>query len=75
MPSVKGYVFYLMHLRISLSIIDLGYWWSLDFVKPLPITKRHNKYVLMMIECLSKWKELVALPDKFTEGATYVFFY
>ena len=32
-----------------LSNMNLGYWWSLDFVGPLPITKRHKKYVLVMI--------------------------
>jgi hypothetical protein len=34
---------------------------------------RHNKYVLVMIEHFSKWIELVALPDKFGEGAAYSF--
>ena len=56
-----------------LPIMDLGYWWSLDFVGPLSITKRHNKYVLVMIEHFSKWIELVALPDKFSEEAAYAF--
>jgi hypothetical protein len=37
------------------------------------VTPRHNKYVLVMIEHFSKWIELVALPDKFSEGATYSF--
>ena len=32
-----------------LLIIGLGYWWSLDFIGLLPITKRYNKYVLVMI--------------------------
>ena len=36
-----------------LPIMDLGYRWSLDFARPLPIIKRHNKYVLMMIEHFS----------------------
>jgi hypothetical protein len=56
-----------------LPIMGLGYRWSLDFVGPLPITPRHNKYVLVMIEHFSKWIELVALPDKFSEGAAYSF--
>jgi hypothetical protein len=37
------------------------------------VTPGHNKYVLVMIEHFSKWIELVALPDKFSEGATYSF--
>jgi hypothetical protein len=44
-----------------LSIMGLGYRWSLDFAGPLPVTPRHNKYVLVMIEHFSKWIELVAL--------------
>ena len=56
-----------------LPIMGLGYRWSLDFAGPLPITKRHNKYVLVMIEHFSKWIELVALPDKFSERVAYAF--
>jgi hypothetical protein len=56
-----------------LPIMGLGYRWSLDFAGPLPVTPRHNKYVLVMIEHFSKWIELVALPNKFSEGAAYSF--
>jgi transposase-like protein len=53
--------------------MGLGYRWSLDFAGPLPVTPRHNKYVLVMIEHFSKWIELVVLPNKFSEGAAYSF--
>jgi transposase InsO family protein len=56
-----------------LPIMGLGYRWSLDFAGPLLVTPRYNKYVLVMIEHFSKWIELVALPDKFSEGAAYSF--
>jgi hypothetical protein len=56
-----------------LPILGLGYKWSLDFAGPLPMTPRHNKYVLVMIEHFSKSIELVALLDKFSEGAAYSF--
>jgi hypothetical protein len=56
-----------------LPIMGLSYRWSLDFAGPLLVTPRYNKYVLVMIEHFSKWIELVALPDKFSEGATYSF--
>ena len=56
-----------------LPIMGLGYRWSLQFAGPLSITKRHKKYVLAMIEHFLKWIELVALPDKFSEGVAYVF--
>jgi hypothetical protein len=58
------------HLQ-PLPIMEMGYRWSLDFIGPLPVTLRHNKYVLVMIEHFSKWIELVALLDKFSEGAIY----
>ena len=53
--------------------MDLGYRWSLDFGGPLSITKRYNKYILVIIEHFSKWIELVALLDKFSEGGAYAF--
>ena len=56
-----------------LSIIGLSYSLSLNFARPLPTTKRHNKYVLVMIKHFSKWIELMALPNMFSEGATYAF--
>jgi hypothetical protein len=58
------------HLQ-PLPIMGLGYRWSLDFAGPLLVTPRYNKYVLVMIKHFSKWIELVALPDKFSEGAAY----
>ncbi|PTQ43569.1 hypothetical protein MARPO_0024s0079, partial [Marchantia polymorpha] len=36
----------------------------LDFAGPLPLTTRHHRYMLVMVEHFSKWIELVALPDK-----------
>jgi hypothetical protein len=50
------------HLQ-PLPIMGLGYRWSLDFAGPLPVTPRHNKYVLVMIEHFSK----------FSKGAAYSF--
>jgi transposase-like protein len=38
-----------------------------------PIREFGHKYVLVMIEHFSKWIELVALPDKFSEGVAYSF--
>ena len=38
------------HVLQPLFTMDLGYRWSLDFVGLLPVTKRHNKYVLVIIE-------------------------
>ena len=42
----------------------MGYRWGVDFARPLPRTKKGNRYVLVMIEHFTKWLELVALPNK-----------
>jgi hypothetical protein len=56
-----------------LPIMGLGYRWNLDFAGPLPLTIRHNRYVLVMVEHFSKWIELVPSPDKSSEGIAYAF--
>jgi len=56
-----------------LPIMGLGYHWSLDFAGPLPLTVRHNRYALVMVEHFSKWIELVPSPDKSNEGLAYAF--
>ncbi|OAE21603.1 hypothetical protein AXG93_939s1100 [Marchantia polymorpha subsp. ruderalis] len=56
-----------------LPIMGLGYFWSLDFARPLPLTVRHHQYVLVMVEHFSKWIELVALRDKASDGVAYAF--
>ncbi len=43
-------------------------------MRPLPLTVRYNRYVLVMVEHLSKWIELVPSPDKSNEGVAYTFF-
>jgi hypothetical protein len=57
-----------------LPIMGLGYRWSLDFVGPLSLTIRHNRFVLVMVEHFSKWIELVPSPNKSNKGITYAFF-
>jgi hypothetical protein len=56
-----------------LLIMGLGYRWSLDFAKPLPLTVWHNRYVLVMVEHFSKWIELVPSFDKSNKGVVYTF--
>ncbi len=48
--------------------MGLGYQWSLDFSNPLSLTPRHNQYVLVMIEHVSKWLELVLLSDRSSDN-------
>jgi hypothetical protein len=53
--------------------MGLGYRWSLDFARPLPLTIQHNRYVLVMVEHFSKWIELVPSPNKSSKGIVYAF--
>jgi hypothetical protein len=53
--------------------MGLCYQWSLDFADPLNLTPRHNRYVLVMIEHISKWLELMPLLDRNNEGVAYAF--
>ncbi len=56
-----------------LPIMGLGYHWSLDFARPLPLIIWHNIYVLVMVEHFSKWIELVPSLDKSSKGVAYAF--
>ena len=47
-----------------LPLQGLMFRWGIDFVGPLPTTKRGNKYVLVCIEHMTKWVELIPLPSK-----------
>ena len=48
----------------SLPVRELGYRWSLDILGELPMSRRGKRYVLVMIEHVSKWVEAVALSSK-----------
>lgn len=39
----------------------------LDFLGPLPVTKKGNAYVLMMVDQFTKWVECVPLPNQSAE--------
>ena len=52
-----------------LPIQGLFYRWSLDIAGELPLTKRGGRYILIMIEHLSKWVEAVVLSEK-SSGST-----
>jgi hypothetical protein len=56
-----------------LPIMGLGYRWSLDFARPLIVTPRGAKCVLVMVEHFSKCIELVALPQNYAELAAAAF--
>jgi hypothetical protein len=53
--------------------MGLGYHCNLNFVGPLPLTVRHNRYVLVMVEHFSKWIELVPSSEKSNKRVAYAF--
>ncbi len=47
-----------------LPIHGMFYYWSCDLARELSQTFKGNVYIMIMIEQVSKWVELVALLDK-----------
>jgi len=43
---------------LEVEIFDV---WGIDFMEPLPLS-RGNKYILLAVDNVSKWVEVVALP-------------
>ena len=56
-----------------LNLQGLTFRWGIDFAGPLPTSKRGNKYVLVCIEHMTKWVELIALQDKTSANAARAF--
>jgi hypothetical protein len=42
----------------------------LDFIGPLPRTKRGNKHILMMVDQFTKWVKCIPLPSQGAEETT-----
>jgi len=36
-------------------------------IMEIPLTLEGNRYVVVMIDCLTKWVEACAIPDQFSE--------
>ncbi|KII74227.1 Retrovirus-related Pol polyprotein [Thelohanellus kitauei] len=62
--------------RASLSPIiaeERFSFWEVDFIGPLPTTKRGNKFIIMFIDLFSKWVEAEALTDQSADSAAEAF--
>ena len=53
--------------------MGLGYHWYVDFFRPLDVSPRGAKYVLVMAQHFNKWIELVALPQNSSKLAAMAF--
>ncbi|CAI5959363.1 unnamed protein product [Closterium sp. NIES-64] len=47
-----------------LAIVELGYRWSLDIAGELPVSRKGRRYIVLMIEHVSKWAEAWPLVNK-----------
>ena len=56
-----------------LEITGLFARWSVDLAGPLPLTRRGNRFIMVMIDGFSKQIEVVPLPDKSAASTTYAF--
>ncbi|CAI7801067.1 unnamed protein product [Closterium sp. NIES-54] len=48
----------------SLPIRGLGFRWSLDLAGELPLSRGGEQYIVLMMEHVSKWLEVRAIPSK-----------
>jgi len=50
--------------RWHILVTDVFARWHLDIAGPLPLTSTGNKYILMCVDSLSKWPELIPIKDQ-----------
>ena len=46
------------------------HWVAMDIIGPLPESERHNKYILVFLDCmlyLTKWAEALPIPNMYVE--------
>lgn len=46
---------------------------ALDILRPLPESTKGNKYILVMIDCFTKWTKAIAIPDQEAETVIITF--
>ncbi|XP_061189572.1 uncharacterized protein K02A2.6-like [Saccostrea echinata] len=46
---------------------------ALDILGPLPESTKGNRYILVMIDCFTKWTEAIAIPDQEAETVITTF--
>ena len=51
----------------NLDTVDLLLRWGIDLAGPLKVSKSGMKYILVAIESLSMWTELILIPDQSAE--------
>jgi hypothetical protein len=57
----------------SIPVLEPWHTIGMDIVGPLPTSNRGNKYILTMMDYLTKWPEAFAIPDQKTETIAKIF--
>ena len=63
--------------RAPMGHVDVGYRWervAMDLLDMSVTTSRGNRYVLVMVDCFSRWTEACPLPDKTAQSVADAFF-
>ena len=63
--------------RASMGHVDVGHRWdrvAMDFLDMSVTTAKDNRYVLVMVDCFSRWTEACQLPDKTALAVADAFF-
>lgn len=49
-----------------IKVKEAGYMLGLDYLGPLPRSKKGNVYLLVVVDCYTKWVELLPIHDSKT---------
>ena len=61
-------------LRAPMGHVEVGHRWervAMDLLDMSVTTARGNRYVLVMVDCFSRWTEVCPLPDKTASGDAF----
>ena len=58
---------------LSVPIRGLGYRWNIDLAGPFTKSEQGNTYVLVMVEAMSKWVEIVPISGKTAQAVADAF--
>ena len=63
--------------RVPMGHVEVGHRWervAMDLLDMSVTTARGNRYILVMVDCFSRWTEACPLPDKTAQSVADAFF-
>lgn len=61
MPKIGQNLFPKRYAENGIQVCEVFYIWGIDFMGPFPVSLG-NKYILVVVDYVSKWEEVQALP-------------